>query len=726
MSNEDHQSKTSKKGSPSIRQTLTKGIFRPKLKVPSRAVESSKTIGTQNQELSEVSQESSISATARQWSVTLAAQPHIKDGFENLRKAINEYNVEASQQQRHLVDHENVRLEEVRKIAEGIQSDCERENSGKKIRSTMKNGLRKFCETSLYYSSIMDVLIQQNPEWVSLAWGTVKFLLMVPVEYQRVKENIATNLGSLGDKFAVVHIFTQFFPSANIINATAAMYAAFAEFLETSVRWLNDNLFKRIIKSTFRPFDTSLKPILEKINQSYGVLREHVEAQRLIRDFQHNQQHQKDLAALKTSAGTTDQKLSRVLQILEGLILEQEQPKDLQVSTRFNTPKKMPKQQKPGVYILPALGPMKMFTLGLEPMEHDFDLMKHRQASFPIMQSYEGINILRRGDFRGWISSTSSSLLWIDGYEKPGRPSWLGDLALCVTQAAFISGYEALYTFNSLRFHDSEKFTARTLIQRLSNHLLCKFPEIYETGDTDLLCPEIFLAAQTDIRLSWKIFVECLAALKSVAVYIVIEAIDRIQLLPENQDEFLFVLQHLSQLATPGAVKNKVIKVMITSTKPDAGFDFIFRETRRGDAQDKDAHVLIRVSPAAARSRKQRSIPGVKRRIRIPSNSHAGEGFDFHCEKILSDSDFIPEPDDIETENISDSEKSVIQPMEFDEDFDIFDEMIESSQDKNQGSDEVSDFSSLRDVDSNQTRSRIASNSSAMSSDGSLDIFGVI
>ncbi|OTA83143.1 hypothetical protein M434DRAFT_183714 [Hypoxylon sp. CO27-5] len=286
-----------------------------------------------------------LPSPVQQWPLAISTQPGVKNGFERLRTAIDEYNVQASQQQRELIDHQNVRLEEVRKIAERIQSESDRGNSEKKIRSKVNDGLRKFCETSLYYSSIMDTLIQHNPEWISLAWGAVKFMLMIPIEYQRIKENIAMHLGILGEQFAVVHIFTQFFPIANIVDAATTMYASFAEFLEVSVRWLSDNLFKRIIKSTFRPFDTSLKPILEKINHSYTILREHVEVQKLIRDCQVNEQHHNDLASLKTSSNTTDQKLTRVLQILEGLILEEQKPKHSRPAEKHQLPIRASKQK---------------------------------------------------------------------------------------------------------------------------------------------------------------------------------------------------------------------------------------------------------------------------------------------------------------------------------------------------------------------------------------------
>ncbi|KAI0114169.1 hypothetical protein F4776DRAFT_638432 [Hypoxylon sp. NC0597] len=716
MSNQDQQPNLTKKSSSATRRNLYRGMLWSKPKGAIQRIKSSKTDAPQpaNPTTTVLGQTSQgpPASPVQQWSIAISTQPGVKNGFERLQTAIDEYNAEASQQQRELIDHQNVKLEEVRKIAEEIQSNSDKRNSEKKLRSMVNNGLRKFCETSLYYSSIMDTLIQHNPEWIILAWGAVKFMLMIPIEYQRVKENIAMHLGSLGEKFAVVHIFTQFFPSANIIDAAAAMYTSFAEFLEVSVRWLSDNLFKRIIKSTFRPFDTSLKPILEKINHSYTILREHVEAQKLIRDYQLNQQHHEDLISLKTSSDTTDKKLTRVLQILEGLILEQQRPEDPRSAEKHRLPIRVVKQ-KPRVLQLPALS-QKLFASSLEPMDHDLDLMQARQALSPIMQTYEGTNILQRDDFRKWISNASSGLLWVDGYEKPGRPSWLGDLALRVTQAAFMSGYEALYTFNSLRLRETEAFTPLSLIQRLSNHLLRKYPEIYELGDAELLCPEIFLAAETDVGLSWKIFVECLTTMRPVAIYIILESIDGMHLTPNNRDQFQPVLQRFSELATPGAIKNKIVKIMITSTKPDAGFNYIFGEPDSKSLQDADStHVLVRVSPAAARSRKQRSVPGVKRRVRIPSNSHAMAGLTFHCEKILTDDDFVPEPEHMEVDEF-------IQEMDSDEDFDIYEEtsspfnMSVAKMSHSVGQVEVSD----------RNNADFSINCSAMSSESSLDIFG--
>lgn len=42
--------------------------------------------------------------------------------------------------------------------------------------------LVRFSETVAHYGSILDMLVQHHPEYVSLAWGTMKFLFSVRIQ----------------------------------------------------------------------------------------------------------------------------------------------------------------------------------------------------------------------------------------------------------------------------------------------------------------------------------------------------------------------------------------------------------------------------------------------------------------------------------------------------------------------------------------------------------------
>jgi hypothetical protein len=46
-------------------------------------------------------------------------------------------------------------------------------------KSRTRRYLGKFTATLTYYGSVMDMLVQHHPEYVSLAWGTTKFLFVV-------------------------------------------------------------------------------------------------------------------------------------------------------------------------------------------------------------------------------------------------------------------------------------------------------------------------------------------------------------------------------------------------------------------------------------------------------------------------------------------------------------------------------------------------------------------
>ena len=57
--------------------------------------------------------------------------------------------------------------------------DAKRIYENKIQQSKVRTWLSKLSSRILYYGNIMDVLSKHHPEYVSLAWGTMKFLLIV-------------------------------------------------------------------------------------------------------------------------------------------------------------------------------------------------------------------------------------------------------------------------------------------------------------------------------------------------------------------------------------------------------------------------------------------------------------------------------------------------------------------------------------------------------------------
>ena len=74
-----------------------------------------------------------------------------------------------------IMESEYGNLDEVLVSVRSAQVDYERRRADSKAREALAH----LSEKLLFYSGVMDVMIQQYPEYTSLAWGAMKFLFVV-------------------------------------------------------------------------------------------------------------------------------------------------------------------------------------------------------------------------------------------------------------------------------------------------------------------------------------------------------------------------------------------------------------------------------------------------------------------------------------------------------------------------------------------------------------------
>ena len=58
-------------------------------------------------------------------------------------------------------------------------TDAQQHYNRNQTESILKSLIEQLAERIHYYGNIMDVLVQQHPEYVSLAWGAMKLLVGV-------------------------------------------------------------------------------------------------------------------------------------------------------------------------------------------------------------------------------------------------------------------------------------------------------------------------------------------------------------------------------------------------------------------------------------------------------------------------------------------------------------------------------------------------------------------
>ena len=80
-----------------------------------------------------------------------------------------------SDQQQQIFGHDSNNIEEFQAIVYQAKEAYERRRQKGKARQWLSS----FSSRLLYYGAVLDTLAQHHPEYVSLAWGAVKFVFIV-------------------------------------------------------------------------------------------------------------------------------------------------------------------------------------------------------------------------------------------------------------------------------------------------------------------------------------------------------------------------------------------------------------------------------------------------------------------------------------------------------------------------------------------------------------------
>ena len=116
-----------------------------------------------------------------------------------------------------------------------------------RYKAKTKAACRAFTERAYEYSRIMDMLAGQAPEYVALAWGAIKIILILQINHEELKEKIHEHIRLIKSKFEIMDHLTILLPRANLVAAIARAYELFSRFLAESVKYYSMNKFSKTI-----------------------------------------------------------------------------------------------------------------------------------------------------------------------------------------------------------------------------------------------------------------------------------------------------------------------------------------------------------------------------------------------------------------------------------------------------------------------------------------------
>ncbi|TGJ82870.1 hypothetical protein E0Z10_g5893 [Xylaria hypoxylon] len=141
--------------------------------------------------------------------------------------------------------------------------------------SKLREGLVAFSQRLLYYGNIMDVLIQHHPEYVSLAWGAMKFIFGAVVEHERTATTIVNALCDISDSLPSVELSLALYPTSVMKHLVSMLYAHIMRFLIRALKYYEESSLMRVVHSITRPATLRYDDLLGLIRRDEEMVRKH-------------------------------------------------------------------------------------------------------------------------------------------------------------------------------------------------------------------------------------------------------------------------------------------------------------------------------------------------------------------------------------------------------------------------------------------------------------------
>ena len=98
------------------------------------------------------------------------------------------------------------------------KSTLDKQKSRKK---SFTKGLERFSTVALEYSKLLDVVMNQCPEYVALAWGVTKLLLVANINHSKLKQNVELHLINIGEQLGLVNQLIAYSPTDKMVEYEA-------------------------------------------------------------------------------------------------------------------------------------------------------------------------------------------------------------------------------------------------------------------------------------------------------------------------------------------------------------------------------------------------------------------------------------------------------------------------------------------------------------------------
>ncbi|KAK7912160.1 hypothetical protein PG985_014641 [Apiospora marii] len=144
--------------------------------------------------------------------------------------------------------------------------------------------LKRLSSRVVHYGAVLNVFVQHHPEYVSLVWGTFKFLFTIKlinslqctllmvheavVNHAELVKGLAKACSQIADSLPHADLSLILYPTPAMREAVARLYAAIIKFAIRAMRWYQQGKSKHILSAIVSPWSLHYEEELRDIDQS--------------------------------------------------------------------------------------------------------------------------------------------------------------------------------------------------------------------------------------------------------------------------------------------------------------------------------------------------------------------------------------------------------------------------------------------------------------------------
>ncbi|KAF4634159.1 hypothetical protein G7Y89_g3948 [Cudoniella acicularis] len=146
-------------------------------------------------------------------------------------------------------------------VQKAVQEARETYEGSKKSKARL--WLSRLSSRVMYYNT----LSEHHPEYVSLVWGAMKFLLVVFLNQEELITELSKALSSIADALPRAKIHTILYPTEMMKHTVAMLYACVIRFLHRAMCWYKEGKLKHMVSAFTRPASLRFKDLVEEISE---------------------------------------------------------------------------------------------------------------------------------------------------------------------------------------------------------------------------------------------------------------------------------------------------------------------------------------------------------------------------------------------------------------------------------------------------------------------------